>query len=153
MNSIIMSRAAFTGTRSWSALMCRARNSSTRPDINIIELARTAIPPEWLFHAHWAPDGWSFIKSDYFPGFKGDAVIAFHGSWNSVNKVGYRIEHLLFDQLTGKPYGSQALVGTLSADGKAVLARPVDIIEAPDGSLLWSADDTKQIYRITKTGK
>lgn len=119
---------------------------------DILELAKKAIPPEWLFHAHWAPNGWRFITADYFPGFKGDAVIAFHGSWNSVQKVGYRIEHVLFDSWTGKPYGSQQLVGTLAADGKTVLARPVDVIEAPDGSLLWSADDTKQIYRITKTG-
>jgi glucose/arabinose dehydrogenase len=117
---------------------------------DIVEMAKTAIAPEWLFHAHWAPNGWRFINGDYFPGFKGDAVVAFHGSWNSVQKVGYRVERVLFDSWSGKPYGTLRLVGTLSEDGRQVLARPVDVIEASDGTLLWSADDTKQIYRISK---
>jgi len=129
-------------------------NNMPRPEFadreDIIEMAKTAIPPEFLFHAHWAPNGWRFVTSDYFPGFKGDAVICFHGSWNSVQKVGYRVERLLFDEWSGKPYGSLRLVGTLSEDGRRVLARPVDVIEAADGTLLWSADDTKQIYRISK---
>ncbi len=119
-----------------------------RPDI--IELAAKATPPEWLFHAHWAPNGWCWITKDYFPGHKGDAVMAFHGSWNSTIKVGYRLERLLFDSMTDKPYGSLMLVGTLTAEGKSNLARPVDVTEAPDGSLLFSADDTRQIYRLSK---
>jgi glucose/arabinose dehydrogenase len=64
--------------------------------------------------------------------------------------VGYRIERLLFDAMTDKPYGSLMLVGTLTADGKSNLARPVDVTESPDGSLLFSADDTRQVYRLSK---
>jgi glucose/arabinose dehydrogenase len=130
-------------------------NNVPRPEFatreDIVALAAKATPPEWLFHAHWAPNGWTFIHKDYFPGMKGDAVMAFHGSWNSTVKVGYRIEHLMFDPFTQKPCGSQPLVLTLTPDGKNNLARPVDVTEAPDGTLLFSADDTSQIYRISKT--
>jgi glucose/arabinose dehydrogenase len=41
-------------------------------------------------------------------------------------------------------------VGTLAKDGKTVLARPVDCVEAPDGTVLFSSDSSKQIYRIGK---
>ena len=82
-------------------------------------MAANATPPEWLFHAHWAPNGWCLITKDYFPGLKGDAVMAFHGSWNSTNKVGYRVERLLFDSMTDKPYGTLLLVGTLPPTARA----------------------------------
>ena len=60
---------------------------------------------------------------------------------------------MLFDEWTGKPYGSQMIVSTLGGDGKEVLARPVDCAEAPDGSVLFSCDVTKRIYRISPSGR
>lgn len=116
---------------------------------DIVELAAKTTPPEWAFGAHWAINGWTFLSRDAFPGHKGDAVVAAHGSWNSSKKVGYRIQRVLFDPWTGKPYGSQMLVSTLSPDGTEVLARPCDVVEAPDGSLLFSSDSTNCIFRIS----
>jgi glucose/arabinose dehydrogenase len=64
---------------------------------------------------------------------------------------GYRIERVLFDPVTGRPYGSLTIVKTLTADNR-VLARPVDCVEAPDGSVLFSCDMTNRIYRISWVG-
>jgi glucose/arabinose dehydrogenase len=39
------------------------------------------------------------------------------------------------------------IVDTLSPDGK-VLGRPVDCVQAPDGSILFSDDHSDAVYRI-----
>ncbi len=121
---------------------------ATRPDI--IDLASKTIAPEMVFGAHWAGNGFTFLHKDYFPDHQGDLIAAFHGSWNSSIRVGYRVERVLFDKQTGKPYGSLQLVGTLGPDPQKPLARPVDCAEAPDGTILFSCDRTNKIYRISK---
>ena len=117
-----------------------------RPDI--LELATKNTQPAWSLGAHWAPNGWAFSTKPAL-GAAGSAYIAAHGSWNSTKKVGYRIERINFDPQTGLPMGAQMILSTLSADGNNVLARPVDCVEAPDGSMLWSCDQTNRVYRIS----
>jgi glucose/arabinose dehydrogenase len=119
---------------------------------DILELADKTIPPAWCFPAHWAPNGWTFLTKDYFPGHQGDAIITFHGSWNRLPKAGYAVMRVLFDPVTHKPYGSQVLVSTLGPDGQT-LERPVDAAEAPDGSVLFTGDQGNRIYRLTKTNE
>jgi glucose/arabinose dehydrogenase len=116
---------------------------------DIIELANKTIPPAWAFGAHWAGNGFTFLEKDYFPDHQGDMFIAFHGSWNSTQKVGYRVERVLFDDETGRPYGTLRVVSTMSPEGE-IFARPVDCAEAPDGSILFSCDMTHSIYRISR---
>lgn len=116
-----------------------------RPDF--LELANKAIPPAWSIGPHWAPNGWTFAKYDAL-GLKGDAIIACHGSWNSTIRMGYRVERILFDDLTGKVIGSQMLVSCLTDDHE-VLGRPCDVAEAPDGSLFFSDDSRRRIYRLS----
>lgn len=129
-------------------------NKVPRPEFvdrkDLHELADKMTNPVWTLGAHWAVCGWTFVTKDYFPGHKGDIFAASHGSWDSVKKVGYRVERVMFDPMTGKPYGSWMIVGTLAKDGNKVLARPVDCVEAPDGTILFSSDSSKQIYRISK---
>lgn len=115
---------------------------------DIIDLAEKTAVPEWGFGAHWAGNGFTFLTKNYFPDHTGDAFVAFHGSWNRREPAGYRIERVLFDKVTGKPYGSLMIVSTL-VNGR-VLARPVDCVELPDGSVLFSCDQTGRIYRITR---
>jgi len=120
-----------------------------RPDI--IQLAEKTILPEWSFPAHYSATGWTFLKKDHFGAdHVGDAMIACKGSTSRTDKVGYAIERVMFDKLTGKPYGSWKIVSTL-VDGK-VLARPIDCVEAPDGSVLFTDDTSKCIYRVSKAG-
>src|SRR6266550_5506326 len=85
-----------------------------RPDI--MDLARKTIVPEWNVHAHWAVLGWCFIEKDYFPGHKGDVFFAAHGSWNSSTPVGACVQRLMFDPVTGKPYGSLTIVDCAGPD-------------------------------------
>jgi glucose/arabinose dehydrogenase len=115
---------------------------------DILQLAAKSIPPEWNNPPHWANNGWTFLTQDYFPNHKGDAFIAFHGSWNRMPKAGYCIQRILFDQLTGKPYGALTIVSCLQ--GQQVQARPVDCVEAPDGTVLFTTDDHARIYRISR---
>jgi len=125
----------------------------SRPDIR--ELCDTTIPPEFCAPAHWAVNGFTFIdpalnqKTRAFPAdHSGDAFIASHGSWNSSSPVGYCVARVLFDD--GKPYGVLKIVSTLEQPGDAVRARPVDCVQAPDGSILFSSDSPAgRVFRIT----
>ena len=112
-----------------------------RPDI--IELAEKTIVPEWSTNAHWAPNAMMFYDGNQFPSeIKGDAFVAFHGSWNSSVKVGYQVARVLFED--GHPYGQLPYVKFLTNDQK-VLGRPVDVIQAPDGTLLISEDGNQTV--------
>lgn len=126
-----------------------------RPDI--LELASRSTPPEWCFGAHWAPNGFCFIepavneKSKAFPAdHGGDAFIAFHGSWNRREPAGYCVSRVLFDG--GHPYGMLTIVEGLALGGD-VKARPVDCVQAPDGSVLWSDDFRGRVYRVRYVGE
>jgi len=120
----------------------------TNPDIQA--LAATAIPPIWSLGPHWAPNGWTFTTKNMLGrDSAGDAVVANHGSWNRTAKSGYRIEQILFDKATDKPYGSLMLVSTLGEDDRT-LGRPVDVVEESDGNLLFSDDQGNRIYRISR---
>lgn len=127
---------------------------SKRPDI--LELADKNIPAEWLVHAHWAVNGWTFLTTDYFgPGHKGDVFFASHGSWNSLHPVGSCVQRVMFDQVTGKPCGSMTIVdcGSDGDSRKSRPARPVDCVEAPDGSVVFSSDEpVGALFRITRSG-
>jgi glucose/arabinose dehydrogenase len=123
---------------------------ASRPDI--IALAEKTILPDWTFPAHYACTGWTFLTKSYFGAdHVGDAFVAAKGSTGrTAEKVGYAIERVMFDKLTGKPYGSWKIVSTLV--GGKVLARPIDCAEAPDGSVFFTDDISKCIYRISKAG-
>jgi glucose/arabinose dehydrogenase len=128
-------------------------NGVPRPEFakraDIIELANKTIQPEWLVHAHWAVLGFTWITSDYFPGQKGDCWFASHGSWNSIPPTGAVIQRVMFDKLTGKPCGSETILDCQGPQRR--FARPVDLAEAPDGSVVWSSDEPDTLYRITKS--
>lgn len=122
---------------------------------DILELVAKTVPPAWKFGAHWANNGFTFIdptlnaKTGGMPAdHAGDLFVAFHGSWNRSVRAGYQVARVLFDQQTGLPYGMLTIVRTVSEDGQTVYARPVDCVQAPDGSVLFSSDTTDKIYRI-----
>jgi glucose/arabinose dehydrogenase len=131
-----------------------SNNRIVRPEYakrsDIVDLAAKTTAPAWVFGAHWAGNGFTFVTKPTVTGHAGDLIAAFHGSWNSTTKVGYCVTQVLFDDVTGKPYGTLQLVSGLSADGRDVLGRPVDCVEAPDGSVLFSCDKTNAVYRLTK---
>jgi glucose/arabinose dehydrogenase len=124
-----------------------------RRGIDLVELANRTIAPVWNLGGHVAPNGWTFVTKDTLTGQPGDALVALHGSWNSTKKVGYAVEHVMFDAATGEPYGARPLVVTISDDARNVMARPCDVAEAADGSVLFTDDANRKIYRIAKVGQ
>jgi glucose/arabinose dehydrogenase len=129
-------------------------NGVPRPEFSkrkdIVELANRTVQPGWLVGAHWAVLGFTFIERDHFgEEHKGDVFFASHGSWNSIKPVGAVVERILFDDVTGKPYGSMTIVDCQGPDRR--YARPVDCAEAPDGSIIFSSDQPPALYRISKS--
>lgn len=120
---------------------------------DILEIAAKTTPPVWAFGAHWAANAFCFVsQKSHFPAdHYADAFVACHGSWNDSQKVGYRVERILFDPYGGVPYGSLMIVGCLGNNGEP-LSRPVDCVEAPDGSILFSSDTENKVYRISYVG-
>ena len=118
-----------------------------RPDI--VDWAAKTTPPAWAAGSHYAPNGMTFYDANQFPNAKGDAFVAYHGSWNRSVKGGYAVTKVLFEN--GNPYGEQTYVKFEKNDD--LFGRPVDVQVALDGSLLISDDWGNKIYKLTYVGK
>jgi len=117
---------------------------------DIVELAAKTIIPAWETGAHWAPNAMEFYTGKQFPDdTEGDAFVAYHGSWNRSSRAGYCVTRVLFDE--GRPYGELTYVSFLTEEGE-VLGRPVDVVVAPDGSILITDDHRNTIYRLSYIG-
>ncbi len=100
--------------------------------------------------AHVAPLGMRFLRSDAFPAkYRGAILVAEHGSWNRSTPVGYRVV-AAFPQPDGTARTEAFADGWLK--GNSAWGRPVDVLEAPDGSVLISDDAADLIYRVWYTG-
>jgi glucose/arabinose dehydrogenase len=102
--------------------------------------------------AHSAPLGLTFYSGEQFPeAYRGDLFIAFHGSWNRTVPTGYKVVRVPMD---GDEPGSveDFATGWLREDGSR-WGRPVDVLTAPDGSLLISDDSEGFIYRVFYAGE
>ncbi len=118
---------------------------------DIVDWANKTVPPAWASGAHWAPNAMTFYTGNQFPkNLKGDAFVAFHGSWNRSEKGGYQVARVLFED--GMPYGQLPYVKFLSPAGD-VIGRPVDILVEPSGAILISDDFGDKIYRLKYVGK
>lgn len=124
---------------------------SKRPDL----VAKTKTP-DVLFQAHSAPLGLLFYDASQFPAeYKGDAFVAFHGSWNSGHPHGYKVVRVHF--AGGKPAGGYEDFVTGFWDGKTspahVYGRPAGLLVAKDGSLLIADDAGKAVWRAAYSAK
>jgi glucose/arabinose dehydrogenase len=104
--------------------------------------------PVVRFGAHVASLGIHFYRGSMLPEeYRGDALVAHHGSWNRTVPDGYRIARVRFDgdgrATSWEPFAEGWL------DGAAAWGRPVDVKELGDGSVLVSDDLAGVIYRIT----
>jgi glucose/arabinose dehydrogenase len=118
-----------------------------------VDLANAITTPDVLIQAHSAPLAIAFYGADQFPsGYKGDAFVTLHGSWNRAKRTGYKVVRLVMKD--DKPTGEYEdfLVGFVG-DDKNVWGRPVGIAVAHDGSLLVSDDGSGSIWRVSYKGK
>jgi glucose/arabinose dehydrogenase len=119
------------------------------------ELAEKVLVPDVLVQSHSATLNLCFYDGSQFPAeYKGDIFAAFHGSWNRERRTGYKIVRVPFDKATGKARGDYEdfVTGFVTPEGN-VWGRPVGITVAKDGSLLFSEDANKTIWRVSYVGK
>lgn len=105
-------------------------------------------PPAFAFPAHVAPLSIRFLRHAARPVFDKAALVAFHGSWNRSKKIGYEVVSLHWDDHGAVT--SEKFLSGFEKNGD-VIGRPVDIVEAPDGTIYVTDDLAGAIYRITAT--
>ncbi|MCC7488848.1 MAG: sorbosone dehydrogenase family protein [Gammaproteobacteria bacterium] len=120
------------------------------PEFGGLGQCKDAVAPVQALGPHVAALGLRFYTGSMFPaGFRGQVLIAEHGSWNrskEAGRTGYRVSLVRMEK--GKAVAYEPFIeGFL--DGDQVLGRPVDLLVAPDGSLLVSDDTAGAIYRIS----
>jgi glucose/arabinose dehydrogenase len=102
--------------------------------------------PLYQIQAHSAPLGLVFVP-DVKPwqSWAGDLLVAYHGSWNRSQPVGYKVVRL-------KREGDQIIKEETLFDfleGDTSQGRPVDLVFSPDGKLFISDDSKGVIYQVT----
>jgi glucose/arabinose dehydrogenase len=116
-------------------------------------------PPLIPMPAHNAPLGVDFFRGQScgvgdgaFPcNTTGAAVVAFHGSWNSVIPVGYRVGMFPFDS-EGQPTGDEINVVYETPVATCYIRncfRPVNAVFNANGHLFVSDDAGGQIIKVT----
>ena len=103
--------------------------------------------PAQKLNAHVAPLGVKFYTGTMFPEeYRGQVLIAEHGSWNRSKKIGYRVSIVRMEE--GQPVSYDVFAdGWL--EGQETKGRPVDLLVLEDGSLLVSDDSNGLVYRIS----
>ena len=104
---------------------------------------------------HVAPLGVKFCTSEAFPtAYRNLAFIAEHGSWNrtpEAGHTGHKITLVKEENGVGVSYEDFA-TGFLNQETNTAWARPVDLLFAPDGSMLVSDDLGGTVFRIVYKG-
>ena len=121
------------------------------PDFGSARPCSDFTPPAQNLGPHVAALGMRFYGGDMFPEeYRGQIIIAEHGSWNRSSEAGHTGHRLTRVRLDGnrvveyEPFATGWLMENNLAWG-----RPVDVLEMPDGSLLVSDDTAGVIYRIS----
>jgi glucose/arabinose dehydrogenase len=104
-------------------------------------------PPAITFQAHSAPLGIGFYTGTKFPGYQGDAFVAFHGSWNRRVPTGAKVVRVKVQN--GQAVSSEDFVTGWQLGNGSRWGRPVAPLALPDGSLLISDDTGGRVWRVT----
>jgi glucose/arabinose dehydrogenase len=129
-------------------------NGDPDPEFGTPERCASTETPRFTFPAHSAPLGIVFYNaaSGFPPAYRGDALIAFHGSAPDQTdevKVGYNVLRVRFQD--GEPVAQEELLRGFLRDNTP-WGRPAGILVAPDGSVLVSDDFGGRIFRVRYVG-
>jgi glucose/arabinose dehydrogenase len=119
------------------------------PEFNDAAKCANTEPPALGMQAHSAPLGITFLdRATRLPQeYRGDALVAFHGSWNRDEPTGAKVVRIRVRD--GRPVGYEDFItGWQDAAGKR-WGRPVDVVVHRDGSVLVSDDQSGTIYRVS----
>ncbi|MEK7570013.1 MAG: PQQ-dependent sugar dehydrogenase [Patescibacteria group bacterium] len=116
------------------------------------ERCTSATPSHINLQAHSAPLGLAFIPdTEAWPAdWRGDLLVAFHGSWNRTDPTGYMLVRIDInaDGSAGETY--TFISGWLTKAGGA-LGRPVDVLPTEDGKLYITDDKAGLVYIVEKS--
>jgi hypothetical protein len=105
--------------------------------------------PEVLIQPHSSSLGVAFYDHDAFPGFRGDAFVALHGSHSRPQMTGYKVVRVRMNN--GAPTGVyEDFMTGFVVDNDTVWGRPASVAVDRDGALLVSDDANGTIFRITR---
>ena len=125
-------------------------NRIPNPEYNDAARCAGTIAPALEMQAHSAPLGMTFLSraTTFPPAYRGDLLLAFHGSWNRSAPTGTKVIRVRV--ANGRPTGAEDFItGWQAADGKR-WGRPADVVVAADGSVLVSDDAAGNIYRVSR---
>lgn len=123
------------------------RRKGERPD-----LAGKATVPDVLTQPHSASLEMTFYTAAtgvavFPPEYRGDAFVAFHGSWNRNTRTGYKIARIRLNH--GVPTGEyEDFLTGFVVDERSVWGRPVGVTVAHDGALLITEDGNGTMWRV-----
>ncbi len=104
--------------------------------------------PAALMGAHAATLGMRFYTGSMFPAaYKNAIFVARHGSWNRTVKNGGDVVVVKLNE-DGSVKSTEPFMTGFLEDNKYV-ARPVDVMQMPDGSMLVSDDWNGAIWRVS----
>jgi glucose/arabinose dehydrogenase len=117
------------------------------------ELKDKVIVPDVLLQPHNASLELAFYDGAQFPSeYRGDLFAAEHGSWNRANRTGYEVVRVPLENGHASGVFEDFITGFVTPGGEA-WGRPVGVTVAQDGSLYFTDDGTKSIWRVSYVGK
>jgi glucose/arabinose dehydrogenase len=107
------------------------------------------VPPAALMGPHAAALGMKFYTGTMFPAeYRGQILVARHGSWNKTKKFGGDIALVRLNADGSVKSVEPFVTGFLQPDNNYI-GRPVDVMNMPDGSVLISDDWNGAVYRLS----
>ena len=131
----------------------KVAGSAAAADLKDMKEPAGHILPQVEFPAHQAQLGLTHYSGTVFPKkYQGGLFVASHGSWNRTTPSGYLINFVPI-KADGNAGASEVFAdGFLDKTTGRALARPVDVVNLPDGSILVSDDYAGALYRISYSG-
>lgn len=120
------------------------------PEFGALAPCDSFVPPAQRLGPHVAALGLRFYDGSMFPPeYRGQIIIAEHGSWDRSAKIGYRLSLVRVEEDRALAY-EPFVEGWL--EGEENWGRPVDVLVMPDGALLVSDDQAGAVYRVSYDG-